>query len=183
MLYHKLCVFSLILLLLCLYFYVIKENFDNNTTPTSKQTDTISFQLTNEIARILAISPARIYNLKYEGDIKTNMLNVNFSILDGSVKYKTEKSKNQASKEALQIATNDTFFVSINNQPVKLRHMALIKKDSAFFDNSVYFKNEGLKEVSKFSINKYISVPNDESLTKFYTLEYDKNYKLKPTLN
>ena len=60
--------------------------------------------------------------------------------------------------------------------------MASIKKNSAFFDTSSYFKNEGLKEIITYSNNKYITVPNDESITKFYTLEADKEYKLRPIL-
>ena len=46
---------------------------------------------------------------------------INFNILDGSVKYKTEKSQNQAEKQALDLVTNDTFFVTINKQAIKLR--------------------------------------------------------------
>ena len=176
MLYHKLCIFTLILLLIIIYFYIKKENFDNQTP------NTISFQLKNEIAKVLNISPIRIYNLKYEGDIKTNILTVDFDILDGSVKFKTEKTQKQAEKEALSLVTNDIFFVSINNQAIKLRKMVSLKKNSAFFDRSVFFKNEGLKEITKHANNKYISAPNDESLTKFYTLEFDKDYKLTPKL-
>ena len=181
MLHHKICIFTLILLLIVIYIYIKKENF-NNQTPTITLSNTISFQLTNEIAKVLNISPARIYNLKYEGDIKMNILTVDFDILDGSVKFKTEKSQKQAEKQALSLVTNDIFFVSINNQAIKLRKMVDVKNSSAFFDSSVFFKNEGLKEISKYSNNKYIFAPNDESLTKFYTLEIDKDYKLTPKL-
>jgi hypothetical protein len=185
MLHHKFCIFSLILLLIFIYFYAKKENFDNTTAttiPSVTLSNTISFQLKNEIAKVLEISPSRIYNLNYEGDIKTNILLINFNILDGSVKYKTEKSQSQAEKQARELVNNDTFYISINNQAIKLRKMTTIKNDSAFFDNSVYFSNEGLKDISKYSNNKYITAPNDESLTKFYTLEFDKDYKLTPKL-
>lgn len=185
MLHHKVCIFALILLLLFIYFYVKKENFTttaSSTTPNITGSNTISFQLKNEIAKVLEISPARIYNLKYEEDPNPNILHVDFHILDGSVSYKTEKTQFQAEKKSISLVSNDIFFVSINNQAVKLRKLIDIKKGSAFFDNSVYFKNEGLKEISKYATNKYLSLPNDESLTKFYTLEFDKDYKLSPKL-
>jgi len=185
MLHHKFCIFILLLLLIFIYIYVKKENFDTKTDtqkPNITVSNVISFQLTNEIAKVLEISPARILKLKYEGDIKTNILTVDFDILDGSVKYQTEKSKTQAEKQALSLVTNDTFFVSINNQAIKLRKLLDVKNNSAFFDSSVFFKNEGLKDISKYSNNKYISAPNDSSLTKFYTLEFDKDYKLTPRL-
>ena len=182
MLYHILTLFPLVLLLICIYFYVKKENFDNSVKIGTDTSNTISFQLTNEIAKVLEISPSRIYNLKFEGDIKTNMLNVDFDILDGSVKYKTEKSQSAASKQALELVTNDVFFITINNQAIKLRKMVALTEDSAFYDPSIYFKNEGLKNIISYSNDKYITVPNDEALTKFYTLEYDKDYKVTPKL-
>ena len=155
MLFHKCCICAILLLLILIYFYVKTENFVNKT-PVTTVYNPLTFQLKNEIAKVLNISPERIFNLKYEGDIKSNILNIDFSILDGSVKYKTEKSQSQAMKQALSLVTNDTFFISINNQAVKLRKMKTIKNDSAFFDISVYFSNEGLKTISKYSNNKYI---------------------------
>jgi hypothetical protein len=181
MLFNKCCICAILLLLIIIYFYVKTENFMSQT-PAATVSNTLTFQLKNEIAKVLSISPERIYNLKYEGDIKSNILTVDFSILDGSVKYQTEKSQSQAIKQALSLVMNDTFYININNQGVKLRKMQAIKKDSAFFDISVYFSNEGLKTISNYSNNKYTSVPNDLSLTKFYTLEVDKDYKVTPTL-
>jgi len=186
MLFIKLCIFALILLLIFIYIYVIKENFSDTTNPTSTPiatlSNTISFQLQNEIAKVLEISPARIYNLKYEGDLKNNVLSIDFNILDGSIKYKTEKRQNQAEKQALDLVMNDTFYVTINNQAIKLRKMASIKQNSALFDDTFFFKNKGLKDIYKYTNNKYITVPNDESITKFYTLEFDKDYKLTPKI-
>jgi hypothetical protein len=189
MLHHKCCIFILILLLLFIYIYVKKENFNNSTdsktpnnTVANTVANTITYQVTNEIAKVLKISPERIKNLKVEGDIRTNILNVDFSISDGSAKHKTEKSKKQAEKLALSLVSSDTFFISINSQAIKLRKIVVIKAESAFFDNSVFFKNEGLKEISKYSNNKYVTAPNDEALTKFYTLEVDNEYKVTPKL-
>ena len=186
MLYYILMICPLILLLIFVYFYVKKENFENSqmtiSTPTANTSKTISLQLTDEIAKVLEISRDRISNLKFEGDVKTNMLNIDFDILDGSVKYQREKSQSAASKQALELVTNDIFFVTINNQTIKLRKMVALTQDSAFYDPSIFFKNEGLKNIVSYSNNKYITVPNDEALTKFYTLDFDKDYKLKPNL-
>jgi hypothetical protein len=185
MLFHKFCICALVLLLIFIYFYVKKENFENdaaNSNPSVTLPDTISFQLTNEIAKVLEISPARIYNLKYEGDVKTNLLYVDFEIYDNIVAYKSEISQSQANKKAFNLVINDIFFVTINNQAVKLQKIKVVVNNSALFDNSVYFKNEGLKDIANYSNNKYITVPNDESITKFYTLEFDEDYKLMPKL-
>ena len=184
MLFHKFCISALLLLLIFMYFYVKKENFESNsaTKPTSNESNTISFQLKNEIGKVLGISPKRIYNLKFEGDIKANILNVDFDIYDNIVAYKTEKSQTQANKQAFDLELNDTFYITINNQAIKIRKMKDIQANSAFFDTSVYFNNQGLKEISNYTNKKYITAPNDESLTKFYTLEFDKNYKVIPTL-
>ena len=184
MLFHKCCISALLLLLIFIYFCAKKENFVNNEEnpkPSMTLPNTLSFQLTNEIAKLLEISPGRIYNLKYEGDIKSNMLYVDFEIHNNK-SHKTEKSQSQASKQAFDLVTNDIFFITINNQAIKLKKKLNVKKNSALFDTSVYFKNEGLKDIAKYSNNKYITVPNDESLTKFYTLEFDKDYKLMPKI-
>jgi hypothetical protein len=46
-----------------------------------------------------------------------------------------------------------------------------------------YFNNSGLLDIAKYSKNKYIGVPNDASLTNFYTLEYDNNFNIKPVIS
>jgi len=139
----------------------------------------ISVQLRSEIGRVLGISPLRIYNLKYEGNIDLNSLNINFDILDSNVNQKVlnEISKDDATKLAINLVSQDNFYVKINNKTIILRYLKTKKsKNLAFFDN------EGLKELEKYANDRYISVPNDESLTKFYTLEHDTNYKLVPKI-
>ena len=51
-----------------------------------------------------------------------------------------------------------------------------------FSSNQLKYEPTGLKDIAKYANDKYISVPNDESLTKFYTLEFDKDYKVTPKL-
>jgi hypothetical protein len=186
MLYHKFCIITIILLILFLYIYVKKEKFENQTTTIPITTNAqlaISVQLTNEIARVLEISPMRIYNLVYEGDITLNTLRINFNILDTNLmeNLKNEKTQFEAEQQALALVNSDSFFVKINNQSIIIRKMQATA-DSAFFDKGMYFNNEGLKLVSKYVKKSYDSVPNDESLTKFYTLGFDKDYNLTPKI-
>jgi hypothetical protein len=185
MLYHKLCIIILILLLLFLYIYVKKENFattqSQNKTTTTKAAKPISVQLQNEIARVLEISPIRIDSLIYEGDLSFNTLKVSFNILENNIttNLQNEKSQFQAEQEAIDLVSTDKFFVSINNQSIILRKMVPVE---ILNDKTKFFNNKGLQDISKYANNSYSSVPNDESLIKFYTLEFDHNYKLVPKL-
>ena len=45
-----------------------------------------------------------------------------------------------------------------------------------------FFDNLGLKTISDYALTKYKSEPNDESLTKFYTLGFDDNYNIVPKM-
>ena len=45
-----------------------------------------------------------------------------------------------------------------------------------------FFNNEDLREISKYAIDKYISVPNDASVTNFYKLGFDENYNIIPKI-
>ena len=122
----------LIILFLFIYIYVKKENFDGQiietqTTPTVTPQPTaqkpISVQLRNEIGRVLEISPLRVNNLIYEGNIKLNTLNVDFDILDANINQNVlnEISKDIATKNAVNLVKNDNFFVKINNKTIILR--------------------------------------------------------------
>ena len=176
MILDKFCLIILVIILIFIYIYVKKENF-TTTQPIVQQPTSV--QLRNEIGRVLGISPIRIYDLKYEGDLSLNTLNVSFDILDVNENKSllNEISKNDASKIVSNLTKNDNFFVKINNKTIILRN--LLPKDSS---GLVFFDNEGLKDIAKYANDKYISVPNDESLTKFYTLGYDKNYNLVPKI-
>ena len=44
------------------------------------------------------------------------------------------------------------------------------------------FNNEDLKEISKYAMDTYLSVPNDASLTNFYKLGFDENYNVTPKI-
>ena len=197
MIYHNFCIISLILLLIFMYIYVKKENFDGNqstttlpsqlpsqlpsTSPTTQQS--IGVQLRNEIGRMLEISSSRINNLTFEGDISLNTLRIDFDILDNNLttNLSNEITKSEAEMKAIELMKSDTFIVRINNKSIILR--VLLPQNTQVADNKAkFFNNKGLKDISTYSNNKYISVPNDESVTKFYTLGFDKNYNLIPKL-
>jgi hypothetical protein len=181
---HKFNIISLIILIIILLFIYIcvkKENFENNQTPTSTSLSQqpISVQIRSEIARILEISPLRIDKLNYEGEISSNALTVDFDVLDANIDEKVlnEISSIDASKLAVKLMNQDNFFIKINNKTVILRYLhPESPRDLSNFDN------QGLKELEKYAKNKYISVPNDESLTKFYTFGHDDNYNLVPKI-
>ena len=184
---HKFKIISLIIVLIILifiYIYVKKENFDNKvasitTSPNPLSKEPISIQLRSEIGRVLGISPLRIYNVKWSGDINLNALNVDFDILDANVNQKVlhEISRIDASKLAMNLISQDNFSVKINNKTVIIRYLRPTNTV-----NVSKFDNEGLKDIKKYANDRYISVPNDESLTKFYTLEHDNNYNLVPKI-
>ena len=193
MLYHKCCIISLLLILIFLYFYVKKENFDTQETMTTNPTPTptpttiqqpIGVQLRNEIGRVLDISPSRINNLKFEGDINLNTLRIDFDILDNNLieNLKNEITQNEAETKAINLIKTDTFIVRINNKSIILRVLLPQSNSTVEEDKTRFFNNKGLKDISTYANNKYISVPNDESLTKFYTLGFDKNYNLMPKI-
>lgn len=79
--YILLCII-LIILCLFLYLYVKIENFDNSiptttlSIPTTTANIAISSQLTTAIANMIGVSPRRISNLSYTGDISKHQLNV-----------------------------------------------------------------------------------------------------------
>ena len=181
-------IICLTLSLILLYIYIIKENFDiqqnvstipNTTVPQLS----IGVQLRNEIGRVLEISSSRINNLIYEGDININTLSVDFNILDNNLntKLNNEITESEAEKKAIDLFKKDNFFVRINNRSIILRIIPTLPNTS-IIDKSKFFNNKGLKEISKYSINKDISVPNDDALTKFYTIGFDANYNLVPKI-
>jgi len=181
MIFHKCCLVILIITLISLYIYSKKENFDSNNTPQSQEQLPTSVQLRNEISRLLDISKSRIHNLIYEGDINLNSLRIDFDILDNNLNQniQNEISKNEAEKKAINLIKNDKFIVRINNRSVIIRPILQSNRNKEI-QKYKYFDNDGLKEVVDYANNKYITVPNDKSLTNFYTLDIDKDYNIIP---
>jgi len=166
---EKCALISFILIFMFLYLYVKNESFYDNSE--------ISDQLTNEIGRILNISKNRISNLIYNGDITTGKLNVSFIIQDPNTLSNEQTSKNCAILSN-NLMSNGQFIVTLNGLPVVL---SKIPNTSTSGGNN-YFDNIGLLTISNYAKNKYNSAPNDESLTKFFTLGFDNNYNIVPKL-
>lgn len=178
----KLLILGLAILLIVIYLHIIiknKENFRISDQP-------ISTQLLDQIAMKLGISIRRIQNLAYNGDISTQILSVSFTILNPNVieLNNGEKNANTVASIANNLFANNNFTVKINNMNIRLSKMNPSSKNmpSATVDNSVYFNNNGLKDIANYSNNKYIQVSNDPSLTHFYSLKMDNNFNLQPVL-
>ena len=171
---EKCALISFILIFMFLYLYVKNESF-YSTGSTSNNTQ-ISDQLTSEIARLLNISKNRVANLTYNGDVTKGQLNVAFTIQNPNTLSKEQSSANSAIL-ANELMTGGNFKVLINGYSV-----VLSKIPNNTRTGSNFFDNLGLQTLSNYALTKYNSVPNDESLTKFYKLGFDDNYNVIPKL-
>lgn len=191
---QKIALISFILIFIYLYLYVKLESFDGSTIttipqntnplptfaiPTIKPDLPISNQLSSEIARVLRISKRRISNLIFKGDISSGKLQVMFNILDPNAAeiVNNESMSKDVAMLAHTLTLNNNFKVLINGLNVMLDKIQTSNKDiNKFFDNT------NLLDITDYSNSKYISVPNDESLTKFYKLNIDKNFNIVPSI-
>lgn len=172
------------ILLIGLYLYIIiknKENFEI-TIP-----QTISTQLLAQIAIKLGVSVRRIQNLIYNGDISKQTLAVSFTILDPNIIeiQNGEPNSQTTASNANNLFIKNQFIVqidSVNIQLTKINRNTASVVPNATVDNSMYFNNTGLQDISRYSLQTYRKVPNDTSLTHFYNLKIDDNYKINPTL-
>jgi hypothetical protein len=174
---EKCALISLILIFIFLYLYVKHESFYNDSSIYNN--NQISNQLISEIARVLSISQNRVTNLVYNGDVSQGNLNVSFIIQHPNT-LSTEQSSMNSAILANELMVNGNFVVLINGTRIVLSKIPNNGKDSKYINS--FFDNLGLKKISDYSINKYDSVPNDDSLTKFYTLEFDDNYNIIPKM-
>ena len=172
---EKCALISFILIFMFLYLYVKNESFYNAISTVNNSQ--ISDQLISEIARVLSISHNRITNLVYNGDISLGELNVAFIIKEPNT-LSTEQSATNSAILANDLMINGNFKVMINGSAVVLSKIA----NNILQNGNNYFDNFGLKTISDYSLNKYNSIPNDESLTKFFTLGFDDNYNVVPKL-
>ena len=161
----------IILMILCflLYIYVKAESFIDST-PVSPS-----------IANVVGVSPRRISNLIFNGDISKKQLNVSFIILEANL---SELSKNEMKAVDVTNFSNGlfdsgNFIITINNQSVLLNK---IQPNNTPETTKNFFNNTSLITIANYANNKYISVPNDASYTNFYKLNIDNKYNIKPNL-
>lgn len=183
--FYRLCFISIILICICIYLYVNIESYENLPIKEFLPIP-ISTQLINEISRILQISSRRITNLIYNGDYTNQQLNVSFTILEPNINEasKNEKNANDSAMIANNLITKNAFNVTIDGINVSL--FKINKTTKSKINNIVaidtYFDNHGLNEISTYAKNKFTSSPNDASLTKFFKLDIDSNYKVNPII-
>lgn len=188
LLLFKLLILGFIILLIGLYLYIIikkKETFDNNNNTILELP--ISTQLLAQIASKLQVSVRRIKNITYSGDLSSQSLAVSFTILDPNVIeiQNREPNAQTTASNANNLFIRNKFIVNINGINILL---SKINKTTAKLisnttvDNSIYFNNTGLQDISKYALQTYREIPNNASLTHFYNLKIDSNYKINPVL-
>ena len=186
------------ILLIGLYLYIIikkknikkNENFDNTSNKLitySQSSQPISTQLLNQIATKLRVSVRRIQNIMYNGDLSNQLLAVSFTILDPNVIeiQNGEPNAQTTASNANNLFIQNKFIVQVNGVNIMLSKINKTNANSipnVTIDNSMYFNNTGLQDISNYAQQKYRAVPNDESLTHFYNLKIDSNYKINPVL-
>lgn len=159
---------------------------------------TISTELISQIANKLNISIRRIQNLIYNGDLSKQHLAVSFTILDPNIieANKGETNAQTAADTANTLFMQNAFTVKINNINIMLSKINNTSTDSktssktstsntpyATVNMSTYFNNTSLQDISKYALQTYREVPNDASLTNFYSLKIDNNYNINPVLD
>ena len=84
----------------------------------------------------------------------------------------------------LNIDNQNQFIIAINGVNVvlnKLKNTGNTGKTD-MGDLSIYFNNTGLQDIASYANQKYIMAPTNDSMTKFYQLSIDSDFKIKPVL-
>ncbi len=168
-------------------------------TSNTTSAKTISTLLQEQLALKLNISYRRLTNIKYTGNLDNKILNISFTILDTNLNEMTNGEQNTQTvvDNANNLFNTNNFIVNINGININLHKINNRNNtndnvnnnvndnvnDNNGIDKSIYFNNSGLQDISTYANNKYISAPNDKTLTQFYELKYDTKFKLNPVLS
>ncbi len=164
-------------------------------TSNTTSAKTISTLLQEQLALKLNISYRRLTNIKYTGNLDNKILNISFTILDTNLNEMTNGEQNTQTvvNNANNLFNTNNFIVNINGVNINLHKINNKNNtnnnvndnvnDNNGIDKSIYFNNSGLQDISTYANNKYISAPNDKTLTQFYELKYDTKFKLNPVLS
>lgn len=146
----------------------------------------ISSQLTDQIAAKLGVSPRRIQNLRFQGDIANQQLRVSFTILDPNI---IELNNGEANSQTIATNANalfqqNNFIVSINGENVLLNKLNPSSGSTGINNaaKNTYFNNKGLLDIANYAQQKYINAPTDKSITQFFKLSIDPNFNVKPIM-
>jgi len=159
--------------------------FANQLQPTTTFGQTISTQLTSQLADKLGISIRRIQSLDFTGDLANHTLAVTFTILEPNIIETSKGEPNAASAAniANTLFTSNQFTVDINGDTITLTKINTDTNTStASKELSDFFNNKALLDSAAYARKVYDAVPMDESATKFFILKPDRNFNLVPVL-
>lgn len=176
-------ILAVIILIMCGLYIHVKMTETFATTIVNDQTQTISYQLTSEIAKKLGISTRRIQNMQYIGNLDNQKLSISFTILDPNIIEinNNEPNAETVANNANQLFIQNNFIVLINGSNIRLSKINTSNIDS-IKNREAYFNNTGMNDISKYALQKYTMTPQDKSFTRFFKLNIDNNYNVKPIL-
>lgn len=170
---HPFILLSIILLLLIICMFIkTNESFDNNT---------ISNQIIDQLSKILKISPRRISNLDFNpSSIPDGKLFISFDILEPNVTELIAKEDTALKSAELynRLMTLGVIKIKINGKDILLQK----KQTTNEINKNAFFNNKNLLNMSEYAKKKFQVVPTDDSMTKFYKLTIDNNYKITPKM-
>lgn len=154
---------------------------------TFEDSPQVRANLTKQIADKLNISQRRILNLTYEAKLTNGLLNATFIIDEPNFieTYNGEPTKENAQKQLDSFILLKQFTINVTGIPALLNYYYVdstatnlnSKEAVYYYKNPRYFNNTGLLDLIDYTHKVYNVVPTDISLTKFYTLDFDADFK------
>ena len=170
---HPFILLSIILILLIICIYVKNEESFQNTT--------ISNQIIDQLSKILKISPRRITNLDFNpNSLPEGRLFITFDILQPNITEKNAKEEfaNKIEKLYNKLVSTNNIKIKINNKDILIKK----KLTTNQINQETYFNHKNLLNIEKYAKQKYQVVPTDDSMTKFFKLTIDDNFKITPKM-
>ena len=182
---------AFLLIIFYMYFYVINEKFTvpQVTTTTIKNYTPISIivleQLKAQIPQLIGISPSRVKNITYSGNIESGELSVYFNIDEASAidKLRNQLTKQEALQKANDLFNYNDFIININGQNIKLKKKPNFDTNLTNNEKKTYFDNQDMLEIQNYVKQKYSGLPEtDNDLIKYYKLAINKDFNIVPTI-
>lgn len=170
---HPFILLSIILILLIICIYVKNEESFQNTT--------ISNQIIDQLSKILKISPRRITNLDFNpNSLPEGRLFITFDLFQPNVTELNAKEEvaDKVAELYNKLVSNNNLKIKINNQDILIQKKITNNK----INQETYFNHKNLLNIEKYAKKKYQVVPTDDSMTKFFKLTIDNNYKITPKM-
>ena len=168
------------------------DSTQNTTNYTFVDSPSVSFSIQQQIASLISISPRRILNLTYDTHIINGTLQISFAIDKPNFieTHSGELSSTDAKNTLNSIINAQQFNINLLGKTVilKLANQELsggmingslpISANLDYTKIPTYFNNDALLDIADYTHNVYNVVPTDKSLTQFYTLDMDNNFKV-----